>query len=211
MAKKRGKSKTKSGARPERKPDEGPSIETATPERLAQFGMEPASFKTETGRITKRLSVLDALYQRDEISPEAYLAAAGFLTDWEVGINSRTTSSLSDKVDGGGGADHYNARRMDAARRYQAAQNHMGPAYHHVVMAVLVDDISLTAYAVRHLGSNPKSRKASDRCKSLLIKALNSLAKFYAPVITKPRPRRHAAMTGDARPSITPLQQDEAA
>lgn len=173
-----------------------------TRERVSQFGSSPSRFKTDTNRIISRLSIVDGLYEADEISPEGFLAATIFTSDYFIGIHVQSTSSFADKVDGSGNGDHYNAKRMDAAKRFTAARTAIGQAYSAVLMAVVVDgEMSLRQFGIERMGTTARTN-ATAKAKSLLVKAINSLAKFYAPVAKPPRPRTRAHAMAGSRPAI---------
>ena len=183
-----------------------------TPERVRQFGDRPARFKTDTGRVIERLSVVDSLYEADEISPEGYLSATMYAADYDVGFNSRMTANLSnDVVDGGGSADNLNAKRMDAAKRFTAASQSIPPESRHALRHMVLGEYSMTAYAVEFMGANPKSKSCSQKSKARLIRAINRLAKHYSPSASPAKPRTRASMADGARPTIHPYQQDDAA
>ncbi len=183
-----------------------------TPERRRQYGDKPARFQTDTGRVIERLSVVDSLFENDEIGPDGFLAAANYLADYDAGFGTRTTSNLSnDVVDGSGSADHLNAKRLDAARRFTEASQSMRGEYRHALKHMVLDDLSMTQYAIQHLGYHQGHKSASAKAKQRLVRAINALARFYAPVTAPARPRTRAHMEAGARPTIHPFQTEDAA
>lgn len=196
------------------KPDrveEGEAI-GPTPERMGHYDGGESAFKTETGRIIQRLSVVDALYEADDISAEGYVSVGRYLSDWNIGFGSRTTATLADVVDGSGNADAFNVKRMDAAAKFAAANAFIGKTYATVMRQVVINGDTLTDFAINHLNVPRTSKVAPAKTKAVLIRAINALANFYAPDIRPPKPRRsHAHMQEGARPTIHPFQQDDAA
>lgn len=187
-----------------------------TPERMGQYGERGDRFQTDTGRIIERLSPVDRLYSEDAIGPEGYISAGHYLSDWvSSGFAQSGVVDMSvDRVDGGGNSDAFNAKRMDAAKRFAAANGYLrviDPGYITALHHMVLGDLSPTAYARDILKRSPKSNTLADVGARVLAKALNCLAGFYAPSTAPAKPRTRSSMAADARPTIHPFQKDEAA
>lgn len=202
MTKRRGKKrqKAKTAVDPNFVMVDGDTTEP-TPERMQHYGETAGTFKTASGRIVARLSPVEALYEQDEISPEAYLAAGRYLADWDKArFSQRVTADYSrGRVDGGGQAEAKSAARMDAEERLAAADAALPRESVHALRHMLLDNYSMTAYGLL-IGSSRAN--AATTGKSSLRKALNRLATHYAPSVAPPKPRRRAFMQEGTRPAI---------
>lgn len=192
------------------KPDESDAM-GPTPERLARYADDTDKFKTDTGRIIRRLNPVDTLYSNDEISADGYIAYQTYIRDWyAAGFAMKGGIDLSAvRVDGGGSADSFTANRIDAANRFSRASIAIGRTYTKALSYMVLDDMSMTAYARDILGKTGKS--AAEHGRKMLIRAINCLANHYGPSTAPSKPRAHSSMANGARPQIHPFQKDEAA
>ena len=194
--------------KPEKEDLLGPTLE-----RLRQYADIPDKFQTDTGRFIKRLNPVEALFSNDEISPEGYLSANLYLKDWyDAGFAGKGGVDLSvDRVDSGGSADAFNAKRMDAARRFSKANEYIGPEYAMAMSCMVLDDMSVTVYARDKLHRSAKGGNPAEWGRKALAKAVNRLAGFYGPSVARPRPKMRGELREDARPMVHPFHQDVAA
>lgn len=193
--------KRKKSKIPKQNPDES-DVMGPTPERLARYGEDTDKFKTNTGRIIRRLNPVDTLYSNDEISADGYLSCSQYLNDWyAAGFAMSGGIDLSvDRVDGGSNADAFTARRIDAANRFSRASVAIGQTYTKALSCMLLDDMSMTAYARDVM--DKKGKSAADHGRKVLVRAINCLSNHYGPSTAHRKSRARSIMVDGARPEM---------
>lgn len=193
----------------------GEAMLSATPERLKRFGDDAGTFQTDTGRQVERLDKVNALFSKDLIGGDAFMAAAIYLQDaYDTGMfKSGVVDLSSDRVDGGGSHDAFNAKKIDATARFAKANAYMAhkPRIYAVALSeMILSDMPYSAFAIKHMAGNPRSGSVGDGARSMLVKALNALAGAYGPDIARRPLKTRSYIADGARPMIHPFQ-DEAA
>lgn len=152
-----------------------------TPERLRQARDQVDGFKTDSGRMVKRVnSILDHMLSRGMIDGPLYQAGMAAYNHWYLGglAPIGAVDLAKERVDGGGNGDPMQ-RRMDNALKHQIAMASLTGPHKRAFVVLVLNEIHVAVFGREYYGYR-RVETASAVAYSMLRDALAGLVKHYS-------------------------------